>query len=670
MYPVPLLACKALTSFICTMPTLIDNSGNLVYFGRLTWANFVDWLVTLCLGLIIIVTTVSLGGVRADTHLLILPLFAVLLVLHGLWYVAEKERPLRLSPVPLWFMPVLLLYALSSAFLSPAPWRGWVQLVYLLEAFCFLWVLVNNVRTRAHLWLLLLMACVPIGYAAFLGCFQFFQNPEKVADAMTLYSVRLSPDMLGRATGCFADPHAYAVLILAVIPLFLFAASVSRLSFILRVLCYYISLMLSLGLMMVTVFWPLPILLMVFVLVPYFALKDVKQRLRWMLISSLVLFAGAALVGFFHPLTYQGILQSLFEHDGVYRLLLWQEAWQSIRDNWLLGTGAGSYSMTYEQSGRSILGQLPSNPMSDLVWIAQELGLIGLSLFFLPIVAIVFGGMRRLKQQPFSVILKGGRSKRKVMAPQRFFTSLGVLGGCSLILCLLVNGFCHVPGLLLFGVLVLSILIKSCFERVRLLPDRMLIRWMYCAAAFGSGVLFVSWAMPLLHSSGLELHARQQLDALHAENVHVSGDPAVLDFVIQLYEESCQQNPRNVDAWIGLSAANAQLFFRMPSKSEEIAKRSVEYASRALDLADDYWRCWAQLGVGYALLGDVEAAGQAFDRAVELAPNSSSALYYWAAFSSRDATRVREATHAVERALELDPDNEAARRLLQKLRIL
>ena len=35
------------------MPSLIDKSGNIAYLGQISLANFVDWLVTFCLGAIV-----------------------------------------------------------------------------------------------------------------------------------------------------------------------------------------------------------------------------------------------------------------------------------------------------------------------------------------------------------------------------------------------------------------------------------------------------------------------------------------------------------------------------------------------------------------------------------------------------------------------------------------
>ena len=65
------------------MPSLIDKSGNIAYFGQLSLGNLVDWMVTFCLGGTIALSTLLLGGVRPDTHVWLLPLFCCLMVLHG-----------------------------------------------------------------------------------------------------------------------------------------------------------------------------------------------------------------------------------------------------------------------------------------------------------------------------------------------------------------------------------------------------------------------------------------------------------------------------------------------------------------------------------------------------------------------------------------------------------
>ena len=76
------------------------------------------------------------------------------------------------------------------------------------------------------------------------------------------------------------------------------------------------------------------------------------------------------------------------------------------------------------------------------------------------------------------------------------------------------------------------------------------------------------------------------------------------------------------------------------------------------------------MGVARSFHGDGEQAEVAFIRALELAPSNSNAHYYYAAFLGTYKDRREDALNSVKQALEINPRNEAARRLQQKLLIL
>ena len=181
---------------------------------------------------------------------------------------------------------------------------------------------------------------------------------------------------------------------------------------------------------------------------------------------------------------------------------------------------------------------------------------------------------------------------------------------------------------------------------------------------------FYSISASRVEAQALELQARQRLDQIVEQRVHVSGNSALLDEVIELYEAAILLDPDNADAWIGLSAAHCQLFFRNPASYEYIGKLASDSAQRAIDLSETYWMGWAQLGIAQGLSGMDADAEVALARALELAPNNSNAHYYWAAYVSHFKERRDEAIASVQRALEINPNHAAARRLQQKLLIL
>lgn len=651
------------------MPSLIDKSGNLVYFGRLSWGNFFDWLITLCLSWIIVVAASALGGVRPEAHALLLPSFAVLLVLHGIWYAVEDEVPVRLNQAPLFFVPFLGLVGVSAIWLSPVGWRGMQSLVYLMEAFVFLWVLSSNVRTLAHLWVLLIASVVPLGMGVLIGFYQFFQSPDKIADGLTEYPVILSPEFLGQATGTFADPYSFVLFLLMFLPVFLFIGSVPRLPGIVRVMCHYVALMLLIGLVLTQVFWAYGLLALVLFMVPWFVFRPIGKRL---FVGSLAALSVAlvALAAFtLRPAIREVVLAAHdAESDGA-RLVLWPEAFEAGLQSVLLGHGAGSFGWMMEQSEVRAFARLPESPLNDGLLIFTEYGLLGLLLLGLPLIVILWNSYQRWKQEPFRVrlvLLK----KHKLMPPQRFFLSIGLLGSVAFLLGGLLSGVLLVPGLLLCGVLFVGVLIKTSFTRKLSFPDRVWMRVVYLLVFVVAGASFLLLGGARLRAQAIELEARQAFDELIRMRVHISGNGALLDQVIERYQEGVVLDPTNADLWIGFSAAHTQLFFRNPSLAASIGAEALESAKKAVELSPEYWLGWSQVGIAHALMGENEAAEVAFLRGLELAPNASNAHFYWAVFASHFPDKLDVAKVSAERAIEINPDNEAARRLYQKLQIL
>jgi O-antigen ligase len=650
------------------MPSLIDKSGNIAYFGRLSWGNFVDWLVTFCLGGIIALSTMLLGGVRPDTHLLLLPLFVCLIVLHGLWLAVDKEQPKRLSHVPVFFLPFLAWVALSVLSVSPTAWRGWYELIYVLEALIILWVLVSNVRTRAHLWALITIALSPAAYAIFIGFYQFFQNPSKIATALTEYGLRLSPEFLGQATGSFADPNSFAAFLLILLPSMLIAGLVPRLPTILRILCLYIAVMFVVGIFLTQLLWPLALLLIVLVVLPWVCFVKTSRRVWGSLLGvCLVVLAVLPQIAL-SPKFQERASLAMSEEGEAVRLVLWQEALDIGLDQPLFGAGAGSFSAEFEQSDVVSLQKLPMTPHNDYLLILSEYGLVGGLLFLLPSVCVVWWALRQWRAEPARVKLKD--VKGTIMPPTKFFLSIGLAGVLLFALCLFCSFVFYTPALTLYGVLFFAILVKSSLARRLRLPSGGWMRLGYFCLSIVVAYGFYSISASRVEAQALELQARQRLDQIVEQRVHVSGNSALLDEVIELYEAAILLDPDNADAWIGLSAAHCQLFFRNPASYEYIGKLASDSAQRAIDLSETYWMGWAQLGIAQGLSGMDADAEVALARALELAPNNSNAHYYWAAYVSHFKERRDEAIASVQRALEINPNHAAARRLQQKLLIL
>jgi O-antigen ligase len=650
------------------MASIIDKHGNIDFFGRASWANFLDWLITLCLGGIIILTTISLGGVRPDTHVALLPFFVLLLTLHGIWLALPKDAPMRLSYVPLWYVPAILWMLCSVLWWSPVPWRGWHELIYTLQVFIVFWVISNNVRTRAHLWVLIVMALMPSFIAIFNGFYQFFQDPGRMLGALTDYRLELNEDFLGRATGSFADPDSFAAFLTIVLPALIIAGTVPRLPKILRILALYIALMVLLGIAFTQAYWAAVLAVLILAFVPWFCFKSIK---RSFFVSLVFAFSASLIFGAlvtFHPLFKKGLEQaSSVDGEGV-RLVLWEEALAITAEHPLIGVGAGAYGAAFEQSQRVSLADLPTTPHNDYLLVLSQLGLVGACLFGLPTLFVFLKAWWQWKQEPFDV--HRGQLRDKIMPAKRFFLSCGLTSGMAFAFCLGLTFVFYVPALTLYGVLVLSILAKNSFKQGLQLPEHWVLRFGYSLLAICAGASFYVLASGKLEAQALEIRARQQLEHIIDRRIHVSGNKALLDQVILFYEDALVNDAKNVDAWIGLSASVCQLYFKDPGDFSRIGLRATAAAERATQLSPDYWKTWAQLGVASAFYGDSQAAESALAKALEIAPKSSNANYYFAAYLSSFNDRKEEALEAVGRALQINPANAAARRLQQKLLIL
>ena len=355
------------------------------------------------------------------------------------------------------------------------------------------------------------------------------------------------------------------------------------------------------------------------------------------------------------------------EGEGV-RRILWQEALDITLDAPITGAGGGSFSVEFEQSGRRSLEKLPMTPHNDYLLILSEYGVLGGVLFLMPSLLVLWCAIRHWRAEPDRVRLKN--AKGAIMPPTKFFLSIGLAGVLSFALCMLSSFVFYTPVLTLYGVLFFSILIKSSFRRRLRIPHGGWMRLGYFCLGIVLAVGFYSISASRIQAQALELHARQRLDQVVQLGVHRSGNTDLLDEVIELYEAATWLDPDNADAWIGLSAAKCQLFYRTPANYEQIGLRASNCAERAIELAETYWMAWAQLGIAEGLGGNDIEAEAALMRALELAPNNGNAHYYWAAYLSHFSERRVEAIASVRRALEINPNHAAARKLQQKLRIL
>lgn len=650
------------------MPSLIDRSGSIPLYGQVSWANFIDWLVTICLVAIIVLMTTLLGGIRPETHLKILPLYGALLFLHGLWLVLTKNNSRRISLIPILFLPFIVWLVLGNLFWNSVSWRGWQSLIYVLEGFLYFWVFVNNVRSRSHL-AFITIALLTIGLASVLnGLYQFFHNPASIAGTLGGATITLSELYHGKATGTFADPNSLAVYLLILLPVSIVATVVRRFPLLLRALFGYISVMFLACIIFTQALWAIFTCIPIFSLIAWLCFVRSKVRIYFALISATLFLGLASAFINLTPSFAHNIESSLVESIEGTRLEVWVESLRIAASSRFLGKGAGSFSSQLEQSSRLSTVNYWQTPHSDIIQFILEYGIIGVICLALPLWWIISRAYLRFKQEPVGHRLKGRRGKW--MPINRMVLSMALSSVCILFFCCIIGKVFVLPTFLLIGALAVGILVKLSFNRTLIMPQGQRVPYFCILFCLFFGISFALTGRVVLDAQAHEAVASERLNQIVANRVHISGDVALLDSIFSEFKWATMLCPGHVDAWVGLSVAQSLKVYQRPEEAPQIGLIAKEYALNATTLSQDYWRGWAQLGVAYALCGDHLCAENAFEKALELAPNNSNTNYQWGAFLSHFPERRAEAISAVQRSLEINPENQVARRLRQKLLLL
>ena len=360
-------------------------------------------------------------------------------------------------------------------------------------------------------------------------------------------------------------------------------------------------------------FWPLIILLIVLLILPWAcffeAIAPCVGAVCWVCFLLAIALLPQAVLS---PQFKTRAVQAMGGEGEAVRRILWQEALDITLDAPITGSGGGSFSVEFEQSGRRSLEKLPMTPHNDYLLILSEYGALGGVLFLLPSLLVLWRAIRHWRAEPDRVRLKSGEGA--IMPPTKFFLSIGLAGVLSFALCMFSSFVFYTPALTLYGVLFFSILIKSSFRRRLRIPHGGRMRLGYLCVGLVLAVGFYSISASRIKAQALELNARQRLDQVVQLGIHRSGNGDLLNEVIELYQAAILLDPDNADAWIGLSAARCQLFYRNPANYGQIGMRASNFAQRAIELTETYWMAWAQLGIAEGLVGNEIEAEAALTR--------------------------------------------------------
>ncbi|HYD83924.1 MAG TPA: hypothetical protein VEA63_07715 [Opitutus sp.] len=175
------------------------------------------------------------------------------------------------------------------------------------------------------------------------------------------------------------------------------------------------------------------------------------------------------------------------------------------------------------------------------------------------------------------------------------------------------------------------------------------------------------FARPVYLGEALRYGARQEIDRIAVRRLPEGEWPPVLSRVSADLQRSLALAPRNGQAWAECAYANALWARAEPAKAGQHGAAALDAADRALACSTVVPEFWLRRGVALDVLGRRVEAGAAFVEALKLAPANALVWYYHAFHLSLDRTQPGRAVAAARVCLRLDPQNQDAQALLQRL---
>jgi Flp pilus assembly protein TadD len=134
-------------------------------------------------------------------------------------------------------------------------------------------------------------------------------------------------------------------------------------------------------------------------------------------------------------------------------------------------------------------------------------------------------------------------------------------------------------------------------------------------------------------------------------------------------EDSIGKNRYNLDAWLLKNEILHALYNKNPIRFNDHLGLMLETSQFVLEHKKNYWYAWMRHGISLTLNGDLIEAENAFNRAIQLAPNNFETNFYMGSYLMNFKDRLPEADEYIEKALVIAPTNEKALALRQKLKL-
>ena len=612
-----------------------------------------EWLMTVLLVANLAWTTLCLGGFRPETMIVTSALNGVLLAAHfGGRAFARDGDGRRLHPAGWWLLPFLAYAVANVLWVTPVPWLGWRDWLGWAQMILVFWVVLNDVRTRLTR-TVLFGGLVAVAFASvLLACYQRFVRP----DWMMLGRVQVE-QFIGRSSGSFGIPNSLAALLLLLIPA-LGALTLRRgASAVQRVLCGYLTLTLGLGLVLTISRGAWLALALVLALWPVFAARGSGWRRAGLAgLAALGVLAVAGALYFSLPKVRERFLIMKADVREKTRPIMWRGAWQIFRAQPVVGGGAGSFNVRFEQFRPEPYQDEPLWAHNDYLNTLSDYGAVGFVLFFGAVAVVAWRCVR--ERAP----------RRRDWLDDPRLTGALTAGVVAFGLQLLVDFHFKIPALAMAFAIIAALLVQRAWPAgepvAKISSGRRTRNWVAAGGVLAAAGFLVT---PFYRGESLRYSARQAINRMAAEESDVAEQRAILCRARADLTRAVELSPRNAQAWADLAYVSSLWTHLEPAQSVELGRAAERAAERALALSPIVAEFWLRQGVALDLQGRWSDAGEAFVHALQLAPASGNVWFYHAYHMGLNPSCYALADAAAAFCLRLDPGNKQAQSLRQRL---
>lgn len=614
-------------------------------------SDLAEWIQTVLLGANLTWTTLCLGGYRPETMLVTGVLTAVTLAFNLAALGLRRSPPGLVDRTGAWFLPFLAYAALNVMAVTPVPWLGWLDWILWANLLATFWIVRTGIRSPlSRLVLFALVVALGVG-AVGLAAYQRFVRPEWL-----MLGRQQAEQFIGRSSGPFGIPNSLGAFLILLLPALSALALRRAATATARVGWGWMSAVLGFGVLL-SLSRGAWLALAAAVAVWPFIVPGWRWRRRvGLALLVLVALAGTGSVVFQTSAPARERLTRLVHDAGeLSRPILWRGAWALVREQPLVGTGAGSFNVAFERHRPAGFVDEPQWAHNDYLNTLSDYGLIGFSLLLAPAGWLVWCGRSAPPGAP-----RGGR--QAVIESPAVRRALGI-GLLAFALHLVIEFHLKLPALgMTFAVMAALSLGRGGERRrpERTNPSNEGRRWAWVAGALFVLVMMVPLTR-FMRAETLRYAARESVDR---EIRRPAGDrPVLLAHAERELRRAVELWAQHAGAWSDLARVVEFQAYLMPERRGDLAPAAEDAARRALALSADVSEFWIRLGVALDLRGQSAAAAAAYERSLALAPRSSAGWYYYAFHLSQDTERREAALRAIATCLSLDPGNAAAEAL-------